>query len=140
MKKYIEYKGGYKYQLAEKYCVAIPFYAADFAHEYFNFWDGYLTINKGYCWDGPSGPTFDTDNFMRGSLVHDCLYQAMRQDLLDIGHRKDVDRLLYKHCIEDGMFKLRAKWVYAGVRAGGKDSATRPRETYYAPKKKHHER
>ena len=29
---------------------------------------GLLTISKGYAWDGPSGPTIDTNNFMRGSL------------------------------------------------------------------------
>ena len=40
--------------------------------------DGLLTINKGYAWDGPSGPTIDTKSFMRGSLVHDALYQLMR--------------------------------------------------------------
>ena len=35
---------------------------------------GLLIIKNGYAWDGPSGPTFDTKNFMRGSLVHDALY------------------------------------------------------------------
>ena len=41
--------------------------------------DGLLTIRKGYAWDGPSGPTIDTKDFMRGSLVHDALYQLLRE-------------------------------------------------------------
>ena len=45
--------------------------------------DGRLVIQKGYAWDGPSGPTIDTENFMRGSLVHDALYQLFREGKLD---------------------------------------------------------
>ena len=36
--------------------------------------EGLLIIRPGYAWDGPSGPTFDTPSFMRGSLIHDVLY------------------------------------------------------------------
>ncbi len=42
--------------------------------------EGALPIKKFYAWDGPSGPTIDTRDFMRGSLVHDALYQLMRLD------------------------------------------------------------
>ena len=43
---------------------------------------GHLIIKRSYAWDGPSGPTIDTKNFMRGSLVHDALYQLMRHEHL----------------------------------------------------------
>jgi hypothetical protein len=61
---------------------------------------GILTIKKWYCWDGPSGPTVDTDTFVRGSLVHDALYELMRKGHLDKKHRKAADKLLRKLCKE----------------------------------------
>lgn len=85
--------------------------------------NGLLTIKKGYAWDGPSGPTIDTPNFMRGSLVHDVLYQLMREELIPQEHREYADTLLREICIEDGMSKIRAWWVYQGVRLGGASSA-----------------
>ncbi|PJZ69869.1 hypothetical protein CH373_13555 [Leptospira perolatii] len=85
--------------------------------------NGQLTIFEGYAWDGPSGPTIDTPNFMRGSLVHDALYQLMRNSRLDQSTRKYADDLLHDLCIEDGMSKLRAKWVHWAVRTFGGSAA-----------------
>lgn len=85
--------------------------------------NGLLTIKKGYAWDGPSGPTIDTPNFMRGSLVHDVLYQLMREELIPQDQREYADNLLRNICLEDGMSKIRAWWVYQGVRIGGASSA-----------------
>lgn len=85
--------------------------------------NGLLTIRKGYAWDGPSGPTIDTPNFMRGSLVHDALYQLMREEMIGQEHREYSDELLRGICLEDGMSKIRAWWVYQGVRLGGASSA-----------------
>ena len=74
-------------------------------------------MKKGYAWDGPSGPTIDTRNFMRGSLVHDALYQLMREEHLDKEtYRKPADQLLRDMCREDGMWSIRAWWVYLAVR------------------------
>ena len=79
--------------------------------------DGLLTVKKQYAWDGPSGPTIDTRSFMRGSLVHDALYQLMREKYLDYTkHRNYADKLLKKICLADGMFKFRAWYVYKAVR------------------------
>lgn len=85
--------------------------------------NGLLTIKKGYTWDGPSGPAIDTSNFMRGSLVHDVLYQLMREELIGQEHREYADKLLQEICLEDGMSKARAWLVYQGVRLGGASSA-----------------
>jgi hypothetical protein len=124
--KCITYKAGYKYQLKEDYIDSIdiqPGEAIDTEYIALGL-DGTLTIREGYAWDGPSGPTFDTLNFMRGSLVHDALYQLMRERHLDREvYRETADRLLQKICQEDGMSELRAWWVYHGVRLGGGPSA-----------------
>ncbi|MCW5657440.1 MAG: hypothetical protein KIT60_07035 [Burkholderiaceae bacterium] len=86
--------------------------------------DGWLLIRAGYAWDGPSGPAIDTPSFMRGSLVHDALYQLMRDGVLEEAlHRAPADQALRRLCIEDGMWRLRAWWVYQGVRLFGKPHA-----------------
>ena len=82
-----------------------------------------LQIKKGYCWDGPSGPTIDTDDFIRGSLFHDAWYQVMREHSWYRQFRDDADRLLMAMCIEDGMWSWRARWVYWGVKTFGRRSA-----------------
>lgn len=84
---------------------------------------GLLTISVGYAWDGPSGPTIDTPSFMRGSLVHDALYQLMSVGFLNHAHRQYADRLLQKMCMEDGMWRFRAWYVYHAVRAFGEKYA-----------------
>lgn len=84
---------------------------------------GRLEIFEHYIWDGPSGPAIDTKTFMRGSLVHDALYQLMREGRLDRKHRKYADQLLRKICIEDGMAKWRAWYVYHAVRMFGKNNS-----------------
>ncbi len=85
--------------------------------------DGLLSVRGNYMWDGPSGPTVDTKSFMRGSLVHDCLYQMMREGLLDRKHRKYADQLLRQICLKDGMSKFRAWYVYRAVRIFSKKSS-----------------
>ena len=90
--------------------------------------DGLLKMRERYAWDGPSGPTIDTKNFMRGSLVHDALYQLMREGPLERKeHRKNADKLLRKICRKDGMSWVRAAAVYQAVRAfGGGAAKKRP--------------
>jgi len=85
--------------------------------------NGMLIIKADYAWDGPSGPTIDTKNFMRGSLVHDVLYQLMREEKLDQSCRLCADEILREMCLEDGMSRVRAWWVFKGVRIGGASSA-----------------
>ncbi len=61
---------------------------------------------------------------MRGSLVHDALYQLMREGELDYEtYREPADRLLQSMCKEDGMSSIRAWWVYKGLRIGGDPAA-----------------
>lgn len=85
--------------------------------------DGELLIKTGYFWDGPSGPTPDTKNFMQGSLVHDALYQLLRESVLEQRYRKRADKILRTICRKDGMSRIRAGLVYMAVRMGGAGSA-----------------
>lgn len=117
----------YKYQLIAPYEYKIdlsrfPVTSAtpnDFVHFHANV----MVLAKGYAWDGPSGPTIDTKTFMRGSLIHDALYQllceeiVLRRELHEA--RKYADQLLRAICIEDGMSSFRAWYVYWAVRYFG---------------------
>lgn len=127
MKTSIKYKKGFKYQLAEEYECTLSFKPSDIRLiEYIKFDTiGKLVIYKGYAWDGPSGPTIDTKTFMRGSLVHDALYQLIREGMLDPSYRILADKELKRICIEDGMCKLRASYVYWSVRKFAKYAASK---------------
>ena len=82
---------------------------------------GDLLIKKGYAWDGASGPAINTPNFMRGSAVHDALYQLIRGKWLPMSARKKADKVLRRVVREDGMNMIRAWYVYMAVRlTGGK--------------------
>jgi len=133
----IFYKRGYKYQLYEDFTININIYPDELVFDDYiqlnN--EGELTIRKGYAWDGPSGPTWDTANFMRASLVHDALYQLMRLKIISGGNRKKADIELKQICIEDGMSKIRAWYVYHAVREFGKYTSRWKdrRKVYTAP-------
>lgn len=107
----INYLDGYKYLLAEQYRIQTAIHPPrPIEAEYLAMTtDGLLTIKAGYAWDGASGPTFDSASSMRGSLVHDALYQLMRQDLLPMSFRPAADKVLHDLLIEDGMWRWRAK-------------------------------
>lgn len=128
----IYYKSGYKYQLDADYWLQVDILIGP-EFERGNYYVNLRPITKGgcmlrvragYAWDGPSGPTIDTKTFMRGSLVHDALYQLIREGYLDPSYRKYADNLLKEICREDGMSWLRAQWVYLGVSKFGSDAAS----------------
>jgi len=116
----IYYKAGYKYQLTKDYEHPVPIRPEYIVgNDYITLTNtGRLIIKKGYAWDGPSGPTIDTKTFMRGSLVHDALYQLLRENILHPSYREIADYELRRICLEDGMNRMRAWWVYHGVQAG----------------------
>jgi len=122
------YKKGYGNRLHEKFELYIPDIFTDkiiagsdnyiILHP-----DGLMKFKRGYSWDGASGPTVDTKNTIRGSLVHDGLYQLMRENKLKRLHRNYVDRLLRRHLREDGMNWFRAWYWYKGVYIGAKKAS-----------------
>lgn len=119
----------YKKRIKYKYILHAPYqYKTGIKDVYFSNdylllqLDGILTLASNYTWDGPSGPTIDTRNFMRASLVHDALYQILRE-YPDMEHRKrfrkKADTILCTICREDGMTWMRSTWVYFAVRIFG---------------------
>ena len=106
----MKYRKGFLYQLAEDEYFQTEIYPEE--HINTNFIEmtgkGFLRVKRGYAWDGPSGPTFNTKSSMRGSLIHDALYQLMRMQLLDAKYRVVADEIIYNICVKDKMWKWRA--------------------------------
>ena len=120
----MKYRKGYKYQLAEDYTHILQFDTEESIDLPFIELNGTeLLIKKGYAWDGPSGPTVDTKNFMVGALVHDVLYQLMRMDLISQQWRKAADLELKLLCLLFGMSRFRAYYVYRAVRRFARSAA-----------------
>jgi hypothetical protein len=133
----IKYRSGYKHQLFEDYEVQTDIFPpVDIYTKHINLTtEGLLFIKQGYAWDGASGPTFDTKSSMRGSLVHDALYQLMRMGLLAFMWRYVIDKLLQTICVEDGMYRWRAWAWFKAVRwaAGSFALPENKREVHEAP-------
>lgn len=115
----MRYTTGYKYQLVDEYSVrvaVVPDEAIDTEFIALST-DGVLVVKRGYAWDG-------TKSFVRGSLVHDALYQLMHQGLLSIRWREEADLELGRISREDGMSRIRAWWVHRGLRRFGRKAAS----------------
>jgi len=102
----MRFRRGYKYQLAANEFLMVPIFPdQDIVTEFINLsTKGEMNIRSGYAWDGPSGPTWDTDNTMVPSLFHDALAQLMRQGLLSQEQLAGVNDLF------DGMLEDRDMW------------------------------
>ena len=135
--KIFYYKDGYKYQLARNHTLSLDA----------NIWRqlcllnlsgvaGFiilnnarpeLTIKKGYAWDGVSGAP-DLKTAMRAALVHDALYQVLRNSPQLKKRkrekiRKAADELFRDMMDKDGTPSF-VVWVFYNiVRTFGKSSA-----------------
>lgn len=106
----MKYIANCKYQLVEDYKEQLPIFIPEtvsYGHIILNgeesFWEPWqrrvLHIEKGYAWDGPSGPVMDVSWLMTPSLVHDALYELMRWERLDISWRAPADKLFVSMAI-----------------------------------------
>ena len=121
--EYVEYRDGFKYQLAKSYTTKTDILGFDIDTAYIKLTpDGILKLKNGYATDGASGPTIDTKNTIRGAFIHDALYYLIRNGYIGIEWKSYADKLLKKMLIEDGMWTLRTNWWYLGVKWRGADS------------------
>jgi hypothetical protein len=85
--------------------------------------EGNLLLRSGFSWNGANA-TIDTKTILRGAMVHDALYELMREGELSSSRwRETVDQELRRLCREDGMARVRAGFMYFGVRQFGEKSA-----------------
>ena len=133
----MKFKRGYKYQLAESEVfqtrmrpeqdIRTAFLRLKTSRE--------MKVFASYAWDGASGPAWDSQSNYRGSLGHDCEAQIIRMGLLPQSARIASNKDLYDWCVEDGMWRIRAKaWKIALDKFGA--PSTNPknqRKVYEAP-------
>lgn len=119
------YRAGYKYQTAAPFEIELPILPpADVSNRFIKLdRKGLLSIREDYSWDGASGVTLDDSTNMRPSLVHDALYQLLRDGLLDAKYRGVADRIFYNLLKKDGMSPERAMIYFQGVSQFGKPYA-----------------
>ena len=124
---------GYKYQLTGYFAVNLPMPFDQYTcrTDYLLLSQGRLVIGEDYAWDGPSGPTIDTRTFLRGSLIHDALYQLIRLGMLPKELRIEADKVLKRACLADGMNRFRAWYVYKSVRMFGGGAVKPRKESFY---------
>ena len=96
-----------------------------------------MIVKNGYAWDGTSGLIIDTDGNLRASLVHDALYQLMRNGKLKPRkkYRDKVDKLFRRMCKDDNVLSPIAQLYYEASKKLGNPS-TEPaniKKTYTAP-------
>jgi hypothetical protein len=124
----IRYRRGLKYQLEED----VVFHTGITGWAYRDKWSeldnaGTLLIRAGTAWDGPSGPTFDTPDFMPASLGHDEMYKASTERGYPEVFRQLADNFLAWRLKEDAKIvnariknpvlrALRCTWSVARVR------------------------
>jgi len=68
---------------------------------------------------------------MRGSLIHDALYQLIRLGELPKELRIEADKVLKRACLADGMSRFRAWYVYKSVRMFGGGAIKPRKESFY---------
>jgi hypothetical protein len=133
--KNVYYRKGFKYQVA-RVCVlqstACP--SEDIITDFYEIHaNGIIIVKKGYAYDGPSGPTFDSRCSMRAALGHDVVYQAMREGLLDWRYKRAIDDNFYEWLIVDGMWRWRAARWYDAVSKFGGAEKDNPYKEFSAP-------
>lgn len=120
-RKQIKYIDGVKYSLQEGYTFESRIIIDRFIETQFFFIQqkkngSIWTLKPGFACDGPSGPTIDTPDSMRGAFEHDSKYAAMRMGLIDQKWRDIADEELEQTLLEDGMNEDRAHTWHWGVK------------------------
>ena len=77
-----------------------------------------LYIKAGYTWNG-ANVIWDTKTVVQGSLVHDALYDLIRDNCLGEPYQALADQLFREICVGDRMIKMRAWWIFKAVRKFG---------------------
>lgn len=122
----------YKYELSEVYTHKTfrKFPSVDFISAgipWIRIHDGVLTIKGRYRWDGATGAT-DTAEWLQASLVHDALYQIIREGLLPPRYRVEADSEMRDLLKKAGMSWFHRNKFWVAIRIFGKVAAC-PKKT-----------
>ena len=132
----IRYRSGIKYWLADLYDTQLAFVmpGVDIETDFIRLSaSGRLLLRRGFPWNGASG-ALDDRSSMRGSAVHDALYELMAAGLLDPTlWREASDNELRRILVEDKMHPDRAEIWFNMVRKFGGMFARNEKPIHIAP-------
>ena len=115
----------YMYKTKRKYEQKTTIFDRTFMNDYLCLTiGGLLIIGRDYYWDGASGVAINCEKNVRASLIHDALYQMIREGVLPLEFRLNADQMFYHVLRQDGMGWLRAKLYYRAVRWFGEKYCT----------------
>lgn len=131
----LKYKSGYRYKLEEMYLQTLPFDVFDASvRGWVVIVDHRLAVSNGYAWDGAStGLPWTPKKWLRPSLVHDALYQLIRESQLPMTFRRDADDVFYRLLRENRVNIVLATVAYWAVRICGNYFLRKGRQTKEAP-------
>lgn len=131
----LKYKSGYRYKLEEMYLQTLPFDVFDASvRGWVVIVDNKLAVANGYAWDGAStGLPWTPKKWLRPSLVHDALYQLIRESQLPMERRRDADNIFYQLLRENQVNVVLAFAAYLAVRIFGNYCLRKGRKTKEAP-------
>lgn len=119
----LHYKRGYKFWVAQDFVLDIGERIKPARAGGNNFVEisaaGVFIARRGYAWDGASGPAIDTENWRTASLVHDGLYQLIKEGVLAMEQRQAADDLMRDILLGKDMWVVRAVIAHAAVRQFG---------------------
>lgn len=108
--------GRYKFVTSRQVTIGISKFLGDWEAESladsrvrFSLKDGTISVSRGYAWDGITGG-FNTEKTMQASLVHDVLYQVIRNGF-PVGRKKSDT--IFRDILKKNRFFLRS--IYYGV-------------------------
>lgn len=132
----MKYKSGYRYKLEEAYQDLLPFIVPEKIEiiGWLKAVGDELWIANGYAWDGAStGLPWTPKKWLRPSLVHDALYQLIREGQLPMERRQDADNIFYQLLRENQVNVVLAFAAYLAVRLFGNYFLRKGRKTKEAP-------
>ena len=91
--------------------------------------DGKMIIYSRYAWDGATGGVNFKGNRL-AVLVHDAIYQLIREGLIDVSVKEQADKDLRDMMIAEGSWKWVANFFYFCVSKFGNVFATRKKKIY----------
>lgn len=124
------YRAGLRFQVAQDYQLPISILPSKAVYTELISLDeaGNLTIRAGYAWDGATGLPGTPPDLIRGSLVHDALYQLIRSGSISSEYRDQADRILQSIVLEDSGDHAFAEVVYQAVHLLGAPYASADHE------------
>lgn len=136
LKRQIAYVKADKFILGRDEFFSLPFKPKETIRtSYCTFYDnGDLHIKRGFLWSA-NFPAINTENTKPASLLHDCIYNLIKDGFLPREpYREHGDRLLYDVLIECNVLQYRAFAWYKAVQLGGDEALdSPPPKMYYSP-------